>query len=199
MEKYFFLPYWLKWIGFPVAVLLLLLIVCLEIQPEQSAVFISGLKVPEELIYALLLLALFILFFSKEKSDNQFVSQLKAEALIVAVGINYLVLMIGLVLSYNSWNALDLLFYSTCSLFLFWLLIFYLKKRSHKKGPSVLSHEQDCNEGIGTTAQTIPHQHECGQSACHGSDSDYNRDKTTAQQECHTQNNDYPETDILNS
>ncbi len=133
MEKYFFLPYWLKWIGFPVAVLLLLLIVYLEIQPEQSVVFIGGLKVPEELIYALLLLALLILFFSKEKSNNRFMSQLKAEALIVAVGINYLVFIIGWVLSYNSWKALDLLLCNICSLFLFWLLIFYLKKRSHKK------------------------------------------------------------------
>ncbi len=133
MEKYFFLPYWLKWIGFPVAVLLLLLIVYLEIQPEQSVVFIGGLKVPEELIYALLLLALLILFFSKEKSNNRFMSQLKAEALVVAVGINYLVFIIGWVLSYNSWKALDLLLCNICSLFLFWLLIFYLKKRSHKK------------------------------------------------------------------
>lgn len=133
MEKYFFLPYWLKWIGFPVVVLLLLLIVYLEIQPEQSVVFIGGLKVPEELIYALLLLALLILFFSKEKSNNRFMSQLKAEALIVAVGINYLVFIIGWVLSYNSWKALDLLLCNICSLFLFWLLIFYLKKRSHKK------------------------------------------------------------------
>ena len=133
MEKFFFLPYWLKWIGFPVTVLLLLLIVCLEIQPEQSAVFIGGLKIQEELIYVLLLLVLLILFFSKEKSNNQVMSHLKAEALIVAVGINYLVLMVGLLLNYNSWNVLDLLVYNTCSLFLFWLLIFYLKKKSCKR------------------------------------------------------------------
>ena len=128
MEKYFFLPYWLKWIGFPVAVLLLSLIV----YSEQSAVFIGGLEIPEELIYALLLLALLILFFSKEKSNNRFMSQLKAEALVVAVGINYLLLMMGWVFSYNSWKALDLLLCNICSLFLFWLLIFYLKKRTHK-------------------------------------------------------------------
>ncbi|MFR3329175.1 MAG: hypothetical protein ACLTSL_03275 [Odoribacter splanchnicus] len=133
MEKYFFLPYWLKWIGFPLAVLLLLLIVCLGIQPEQSTVFIGGLKIQEELIYVLLLLVLLILFFSKEKSNNQLMSQLKAEALIVAVGINYLVFIIGWVLSYNSWKVLDLLLCNICSLFLFWLLIFYLKKRNHKK------------------------------------------------------------------
>lgn len=112
---------------------MVVLLLSLIIYSEQSAVFVGGLEIPEELIYALLLLALLILFFSKEKSNNRFMSQLKAEALIVAVGINYLILMIGWVLSYNSWKALDLLLCNICSLFLFWLLIFYLKKRSHKK------------------------------------------------------------------
>ena len=57
-------------------------------------------------------------------------SQLKAEALVVAVGINYFVFMIGILLMYNSWNMVELLFYNTCSLFLIWLLIFYLKKKN---------------------------------------------------------------------
>lgn len=61
-------------------------------------------------------------------------SQLKAEALVVAVGINYFVFMIGILLMYNSWNMVELLFYNTCSLFLIWLLIFYLKKKNGKAG-----------------------------------------------------------------
>lgn len=134
MEKYFFLPYWLKWIAFPVAVLLLLLVVYLEIQSEQSAVLIGGLEVSEELLYALLLLPLLVLFFSKEKRNNPTMSQLKAEALVVAVGINYFVFMIGILLMYNCWNMVELLFYNTCSLFLIWLLIFYLKKKNGKAG-----------------------------------------------------------------
>lgn len=134
MEKYFFLPYRSKWFGFPLAALSLLSIIWLEVGSElNSAVRIGGITIPEELVFALLLLALLVIFFSKEKSNNQSMAQLKAEAMVVAVGINYFILMIGLLLNYHSWNMLELLLYNICSLFLFWLLIFYLKKRNHKK------------------------------------------------------------------
>lgn len=129
MEKYFFLPYWLKWICFPVTVLLLGLVVYIKIQLEQSDFCVGGFEIQEEWLYYMLLFVLLVFFFTKEKSNNQLMSQLKAKAMIMAVGINYLFVGVGLLLlNSNYWNAIYLLLYNTFSLFLLWLLIFYLKK-----------------------------------------------------------------------
>lgn len=134
MKKLFFLPHSLKWVGYPLLMIAIFCIVWLEIYAEQCA-FISfvGIHITLEFTFALLLTALLILFFSREKQEDIEVYKIKKETLILSVCINSILLLISMFLFFDSWIYLKILNYNTVSIFLIHMIIFYFKKRSLQK------------------------------------------------------------------